>query len=529
MANKLPIYLDYASTTPADAQVVAQMLMCMGQGDAFGNAASLHYYGVKAKEMIENARTQVADLINAQKKEIVFTSGATEAINLALKGAALYYQTRGNHIITAVTEHKAVLDSVLELEKLGFKITFLSVQKNGTIKIDDLINAITSKTILISLMYVNNEIGVIQDIPYIANLTRAKDILLHVDCVQAIGKLVIDVKTTPIDLLSVSAHKIYGPKGVGALYVRAKPKVRLQALLHGGGHEDGLRSGTLATQQIVGFGTACLILKKEMQAEIKKLENLRQKFCKLISEIPNIYFNTDLNNSAAHIVNISFKGINGEALLMAINRIAVSSGAACTMANLEPSYVLRALNVENELAKGSLRISFGRFTTDKEIEFAVKVIKTNVERLRALSLFYDINDYDFTKNRKIFLPANYVSDRSTLYNRKSLTQYLNLSNDNIGKFCNDKNIFTAYVGSYENGTMLQLQLKMDNDKIVAVKFKVYGCGFAIGTIAFFAQEIKNKTLVSAKLITPEEVENAIELPDGKKYLARLVAGLLKDF
>lgn len=384
-----PIYLDYAATTPIDRRVLDKMLPYMAE--MFGNPASnSHAYGWEAEEAVEEARKNIADLINADSKEIVFTSGATESNNLAIKGAAQFYKTKGKHLITVKTEHKAVLDTMRELERQGFEVTYLGVQENGLIDLEELKAAIRPDTILISVMWVNNEIGVIQNIPEIGKICREHKIIFHVDAAQACGKTPVDVETANVDLLSMSAHKIYGPKGIGALYVRRKPRVRLEAQMHGGGHERGFRSGTLPTHQIVGMGEAFRLAKLELEQDTAHALKLRQIFLDGIKDIEEVYINGDLENRVATNLNVSFNFVEGESLIMAVKELAVSSGSACTSASLEPSYVLRALGRNDELAHSSLRITFGRMTTEEEVKFAAELIKSQIGKLREMSPLWEM-------------------------------------------------------------------------------------------------------------------------------------------
>lgn len=389
MTPHFPIYMDYGATTPVDPRVVDAMIPWLREH--FGNPASrTHAYGWEAEEAVEKARVQVADLIGADPREIVWTSGATESNNLAIKGAAHFYKTRGKHIITVKTEHKAVLDTVRELERQGFEATYLDVKDDGLLDFDVLKAAIRPDTILISVMMVNNEIGVIQDIPAIGALCREKGIVFHVDAAQATGKVEIDLKTLPVDLMSLASHKTYGPKGIGALYVRRKPRIRIEAQMHGGGHERGMRSGTLPTHQIVGMGEAFRIAKEEVQAENARVLALRQRLWNGLQEIEQIFLNGDLERRVPHNLNVSFNFVEGESLIMGIKGIAVSSGSACTSASLEPSYVLRALGRSDELAHSSLRMTIGRFTTEEEIDFVVTTLKERVAKLRELSPLWDM-------------------------------------------------------------------------------------------------------------------------------------------
>ena len=387
--NKPIIYLDYAATTPVDKRVAAKMIPYLSE--IFGNPASnSHAYGWDAEEAVEEARQHIADLINADAKEIVFTSGATESDNLAIKGAAHFYQTKGKHLITVKTEHKAVLDTMRELERQGFEVSYLDVQENGLLDLESLKAAIRPDTILVSVMWVNNEIGVIQNIPEIGKICREHKIIFHVDAAQAAGKTPIDVQAANVDLMSLSAHKIYGPKGIGALYVRRKPRVRLETQMHGGGHERGFRSGTLPTHQIVGMGEAFRLAREELQQDIAHAQKLRDIFLKGIEEIEEVYINGDLTYRVANNLNISFNFVEGESLIMAVKELAVSSGSACTSASLEPSYVLRALGRNDELAHSSLRITFGRMTTEEDVRFAADLIKKQISKLREMSPLWEM-------------------------------------------------------------------------------------------------------------------------------------------
>ena len=386
MTPHFPIYLDYGATTPVDPRVAEAMIPWISEH--FGNAASRsHAWGWEAEAAIEKAREQVADLIGADPREIVWTSGATESDNLAIKGAAHFYKSKGKHLITVKTEHKAVLDTMRELERQGFEVTYLDVQENGLIDMDVLKAAIRPDTILISVMFVNNEIGVVQDIPAIGALCREKGIIFHVDAAQATGKVEVDVKTMPIDLMSLASHKTYGPKGIGALYVRRKPRVRIEAQMHGGGHERGMRSGTLPTHQCVGMGEAFRLAKEEMQKDHEHAARLQKRLLDGLKEIDQVFVNGDLEHRVPHNLNMSFNFVEGESLIMGIKGLAVSSGSACTSASLEPSYVGRS----DELAHSSLRMTFGRFTTEEEVDYAINTIKENVAKLRELSPLWEMH------------------------------------------------------------------------------------------------------------------------------------------
>jgi cysteine desulfurase len=387
---KTPIYLDYSATTPVDPRVAEKMIPYITEH--FGNPASRsHSFGWTAEKAVENAREEVAKLVNADPREIVWTSGATESNNLAIKGAANFYSGKGKHIITVQTEHKAVIDAVRELERVGFEATYLQPEPNGLVDIEKFKAAIRPDTVLASVMLVNNEIGVIQDIEAIGNICRENNIIFHVDAAQATGKVAIDLEKLPVDLMSFSAHKTYGPKGIGALYVRRKPRVRLEAQMHGGGHERGLRSGTLATHQIVGMGEAFRIAREEMELENARIRRLRDKLLSGLQEIDEVYVNGDLKQRVPHNLNISFNFVEGESLIMAVKDIAVSSGSACTSASLEPSYVLRALGRSDELAHSSIRFSIGRFTTEEDIDYTVALMKSKIGKLRELSPLWEMH------------------------------------------------------------------------------------------------------------------------------------------
>jgi cysteine desulfurase len=390
MSNmKRPIYLDYSATTPVDPRVAAKMIPFLTEN--FGNPASRsHVYGWDTEAAVEEAREQVADLVGADAKEIVFTSGATESINLALKGAANFYQTKGKHLITVATEHKATLDSMRDLERQGFELTYLQPEPDGLLDMGKFKAALRPDTIIVSIMMVNNEIGVIQDIAAIGNICREKGIIFHVDSAQATGKVPIDLSTLKVDLMSFSAHKTYGPKGMGALYVRRKPRVRIEAQIHGGGHERGFRSGTLATHQIVGMGEAFRLAKLEMATENDRIRMLRDRLWRGLSEMEEVFLNGDLEQRVPHNLNVSFNYVEGESLIMAIKDIAVSSGSACTSASLEPSYVLRALGRSDELAHSSIRFSIGRFTTVEDVDYTINLLKTKVGKLRELSPLWEM-------------------------------------------------------------------------------------------------------------------------------------------
>ncbi|HHY0361976.1 TPA: IscS subfamily cysteine desulfurase [Vibrio cholerae] len=388
---KLPIYLDYSATCPVDPRVAEKMVQYMTMDGTFGNPASRsHRYGWQAEEAVDTAREQIAALLNADPREIVFTSGATESDNLAIKGVAHFYNKQGKHIVTSKTEHKAVLDTMRQLEREGFEVTYLDPESNGLIDLAKLEAAMRDDTILVSIMHVNNEIGVVQDIAAIGELCRSRKVVFHVDAAQSAGKVAIDVQEMKVDLISLSAHKAYGPKGIGALYVRRKPRIRLEAQMHGGGHERGFRSGTLPTHQIVGMGEAFRIAKEELQQDYDHALKLRNRLLDGIKDMEAVTINGDLDQRVPHNLNVSFAFVEGESLLMALKDLAVSSGSACTSASLEPSYVLRALGLNDELAHSSIRFSFGRFTTEAEIDYAIELIRVAVDKLREMSPLWDM-------------------------------------------------------------------------------------------------------------------------------------------
>jgi cysteine desulfurase len=385
----LPIYLDYSATTPVDPRVVEKMMPYLTL--QFGNPASRsHQFGWDAEKAVDEARIQVAALVNANPKEIVWTSGATESDNLAIKGVAHFYQKKGKHIVTSKTEHKAVLDTCRQLEREGFSVTYLEPESNGLIALEKLEAAINDDTILVSIMHVNNEIGVISNIAEMGEITRANKVLFHVDAAQSAGKVPIDLQTMKVDLMSFSAHKVYGPKGIGALYVRRKPRVRLEAQMHGGGHERGMRSGTLPTHQIVGMGEAFRIAKEEMASENEHFQSLRDRLWNGLKDLEEVYVNGDIEQRISGNLNLSFNFVEGESLMMALKDLAVSSGSACTSASLEPSYVLRAIGRNDELAHSSIRFTLGRFTTEEEIDYAIPLIRAKIEKLRELSPLWEM-------------------------------------------------------------------------------------------------------------------------------------------
>ena len=391
MTVKTPIYLDYSATTPVDPRVADKMCRYLTPDGVFGNPASRsHPFGWEAEKAVEEARAQVAGLVNADPKEIIWTSGATESDNLAIKGAAHFYQKKGKHVVTCKTEHKAVLDSCRQLEREGYEVTYLDPEPNGLIDLDKFQAALRDDTVLVSIMHVNNEIGVIQDIAAIGEICRDRKIVFHVDAAQSAGKIPVDLQKMKVDLMSFSAHKVYGPKGIGALYVRRKPRVRLEAQMHGGGHERGLRSGTLATHQIVGMGEAFRIAGEEMVEESRRLAALRDRLYEGFKDVEEVYVNGDMEQRIPGNLNISFNFVEGESLIMALKDLAVSSGSACTSASLEPSYVLRALGRNDELAHSSIRFTIGRFTTEEEIDYTIGLVKDKIVKLRELSPLWEM-------------------------------------------------------------------------------------------------------------------------------------------
>ena len=392
MSTQSTIYLDYASTTPVDPRVASKMMEFLTPEGEFGNPASRsHRFGWKADEAVEEARSHVANLVNCDPREIVWTSGATEADNLAIKGVARFYKSKGNHIVTSKIEHKAVLDPCRQLEREGFEVTYLDPDDKGVISSNAVQSAIKDNTVLVSIMHINNELGTVNNIEKIGEVVRDRGIFFHVDAAQSTGKVEIDLEKIPVDLMSFSAHKTYGPKGIGALYVRRKPRVRLEALIHGGGHERGMRSGTLATHQIVGMGEAFRLANNEMQDDLVKITKFHEKFLQKVREIDHVYINGDLDNKVPNILNISFNFVEGESLIMGLKDIAVSSGSACTSASLEPSYVLRALGRKDELAHSSIRFSFGRFTSEDDVEDTLNILGNVVQRLRELSPLWEMH------------------------------------------------------------------------------------------------------------------------------------------
>lgn len=514
----LPIYLDYGATTPVDPRVVQAMLVWLGAH--FGNPASgSHAWGQEAAEAVEQARAHVADLIGAQPRDIVWTSGATESINLALKGAAQFYQDKGKHLITLKTEHKAVLDTMHELERQGFEVSYLDVQPNGLLDLAQLEAAIRPDTILASVLFVNNEIGVVQDVAAIGALCRAKGVLLHVDAAQATGRVAIDLASLPIDLMSMTAHKTYGPKGVGALYVRRKPLVRLQAQIHGGGHERGMRSGTLPTHQIVGMGEAFRLAKAQMAQDLAHASALQQRLYQGLQGLQGLAqmrINGDQSQHVPQNLSVSFEGIQGEALMQGIQeQLAVSSGSACTSASQEPSHVLLALGLGHALAHSSLRITFGRFTTESEIDQAIASITHTVTRLRHISPLCTLEQTEEAAATTADIALLDIPPR-------------------VGSFAADAlGLGSAQVGTADSGAIIALQIQVQLDKqtgsevIAQARFKAFGCPDTIATAAWLAQWLEGKTLEQASALSSTDAVQALALAPVKLHCALLAEDAAK--
>ena len=527
---KLPIYLDYSATTPVDPRVAEKMMQFMTMDGTFGNPASRsHRFGWQAEEAVDIARNQIADLVGADPREIVFTSGATESDNLAIKGAANFYQKKGKHIITSKTEHKAVLDTCRQLEREGFEVTYLAPQRNGIIDLKELEAAMRDDTILVSIMHVNNEIGVVQDIAAIGEMCRARGIIYHVDATQSVGKLPIDLSQLKVDLMSFSGHKIYGPKGIGALYVRRKPRVRIEAQMHGGGHERGMRSGTLPVHQIVGMGEAYRIAKEEMATEMERLRGLRNRLWNGIKDIEEVYLNGDLEHGAPNILNVSFNYVEGESLIMALKDLAVSSGSACTSASLEPSYVLRALGLNDELAHSSIRFSLGRFTTEEEIDYTIELVRKSIGRLRDLSPLWEMYKQGVDLN-SIEWAHQSVSESGEFimaYSEKVIDHYENPRN--VGSFDNnDENVGSGMVGAPACGDVMKLQIKVNDEGIIEdARFKTYGCGSAIASSSLVTEWVKGKSLDEAQAIKNTDIAEELELPPVKIHCSILAEDAIK--
>lgn len=528
---KLPIYLDYSATTPVDPRVAEKMMQFMTMDGTFGNPASRsHRFGWQAEEAVDIARNQIADLVGADPREIVFTSGATESDNLAIKGAANFYQKKGKHIITSKTEHKAVLDTCRQLEREGFEVTYLAPQRNGIIDLKELEAAMRDDTILVSIMHVNNEIGVVQDIAAIGEMCRARGIIYHVDATQSVGKLPIDLSQLKVDLMSFSGHKIYGPKGIGALYVRRKPRVRIEAQMHGGGHERGMRSGTLPVHQIVGMGEAYRIAKEEMATEMERLRGLRNRLWNGIKDIEEVYLNGDLEHGAPNILNVSFNYVEGESLIMALKDLAVSSGSACTSASLEPSYVLRALGLNDELAHSSIRFSLGRFTTEEEIDYTIELVRKSIGRLRDLSPLWemykqgvDLNSIEWAHHQSVSESGEFIM----AYSEKVIDHYENPRN--VGSFDNnDENVGSGMVGAPACGDVMKLQIKVNDEGIIEdARFKTYGCGSAIASSSLVTEWVKGKSLDEAQAIKNTDIAEELELPPVKIHCSILAEDAIK--
>ena len=534
---KTPVYFDYAATTPVDKRVAEKMMRYLTTDGVFGNPASRsHLFGWKAEEAVEEAREEVARLLNADTREIVWTSGATEADNLAIKGVARFYRDRGRHIVTAATEHKAVLDTCRQLEREGFEVTYLNPDSEGIISADQVGQALRDDTILVSLMHVNNETGTVTDVEAIGAMTRERGIFFHVDAAQSAGKIPIDTARMNIDLMSVCAHKIYGPKGVGALYVRRKPRVRLEAMIHGGGHERGMRSGTLPVHQLAGMGEAFRLARELMDEEVPRIRQLRDRLRNSLTEMEETFVNGSQEHCVCGIVNVSFNFVEGESLLMALKDIALSSGSACTSASLEPSYVLRALGRSDELAHSSLRFSLGRFTTTEEVDYAVSKVRQAVSRLRELSPLWDMyrDGVDLRKlhikNKKTDKSCGVLppEDKDMAYSEKVIDHYENPRN--VGKLDdNDEQVGTGMVGAPACGDVMRLQIRVNDDGVIEdARFKTYGCGSAIASSSLATEWMKNKTLDEALDIRNKDIAEELALPPVKIHCSVLAEDAIKE-
>lgn len=483
MTSRKPIYFDYAATTPVDPRVAEKMWGYLTLEGTFANPAShTHAYGFEAKEAVELARKQLADLIHADPKEILWTSGATEANNLAILGAMKFYKKKGNHLIAVKTEHKSVIDTCKFLESEGVHVTYLTPRQNGIVDSNDLKEAIQPNTVLVSIMHVNNEIGVIQDIQTLGEICQRAQVFFHVDAAQSLGRLSIDLNQLPVDLMSFSAHKLYGPKGVGALYIRRKPRIRLEPMIYGGGHEQGLRSGTLALHQIVGFGEACRIIQSELHSESGRLKKFRDSLWKSLQSLPQVFLNGSLETLVHGIINFSVAGVEGDALLWAIKDLAVSTGSACTSADIIPSYVLRALGVPDNLAHSSLRLSIGRFTTEEEIDYAARYLIEKITWLRSIT------------------PQAGVLE------------------------CTQKNAFMAEVITPDKTTHLQLVVTIEHNTISKAKFKVLGCPAAIRCLTFITEYLTGSSVDKMKEVNAKFLIETLQIAK-EKYS---VAGLMED-
>ena len=516
----LPIYFDYAATTPMDPAVQQAMLRYLTQDGLFGNPSSSHVYGEQAQEAINEAQIAVAQLINADPGSLLWTSGATEAINLALKGVADFYQHKGSHIITVCTEHQATLESCQALADKGFNISYLPVLKSGLLDLNILEQAITEQTILVSVMQVNNETGIIQDIAAIAKLCKARKVLLHVDAAQSVGKIAVDVQALDVDLLSFSAHKIYGPKGCGALYLRQKPKVRLTPLVHGGAQQAGLRSGTLATAQIIGMGMASKIAQRLLTEEKQRLYELRQQLWEGIKSLPGIQLNGDLSQQIPGILNVSFADIEGEALLMSLAGLALSSGSACNATNIEPSHVLTAMGCSAPLAHSALRFSIGRFTSFEHIQAAIEHLTKAVYRCLSLSPFYEgtLPNLSLRLNTEVVLTKHYSV--AVWENFLQIEEEQNLDSPEYP-------VFTIEEGTRLQGNVVQLSIQLKDKRIVNARFKAYGCGVMLATAAFATKELKGKTLEHAQLINSNYLISQLQLAPSKFHCALRMEDCIK--
>ncbi len=524
---KIPIYMDYHATTPVDRRVLEAMLPYFSE--EFGNAASKsHAFGWRAEEAVEAAREEVAKLVGASAKEIVWTSGATESDNLAVKGAAQFYQSKGKHLVTCKTEHKAVLDSMHALERQGFEVTFLDVEKDGRLDPARLAAALRKDTTLVSIMHANNETGVVHPIEEIGRVTRAAGVLFHCDAVQGVGKVPFDVEKANVDLASLSAHKMYGPKGMGALYVRRKPRVRLVAQMDGGGHERGFRSGTLNVPGIVGFGKAAELARLEGAAEAERVLALRERLRRGLQAGLDLL---TVNGSLAHRVpgnlNVSFAYVEGEALMMAIKDVAVSSGSACTSASLEPSYVLRAMGISEDLAHSSIRFGLGRFTTAEEVDHVIRLVVEKVAKLREMSPLYEmVKDGRGSLPDRVGEPA-LKEEEKMAYSEKLLDHYENPRN--VGSLDkNDPDVGTGLVGAPACGDVMKLQIRVSDDGVIEdAKFKTFGCGSAIASSSLVTEWVKGKTVDEALTIKNTDVANELNLPPVKIHCSVLAEDAIK--
>ncbi|MDX1497202.1 MAG: aminotransferase class V-fold PLP-dependent enzyme [Salinisphaeraceae bacterium] len=513
-----PIYLDYAATTPADPVVVEAMQRALTHDGNFGNPASRqHAFGRSAAQAVEQAREQVAEAINAEPAEIIWTSGATESNNLAIKGAAEAYADRGRHLITLKTEHKSVVDCYRQLEQAGWRVTWLLPDEQGRLApqqlSDAITQAITQETVLVSVMAVNNETGVMQDLEALGRVTAEHGVLLHVDAAQALGKIPVDVSAWQADLVSVSAHKCYGPKGIGALYVRRQPRARLKAQMHGGGHERGLRSGTLPTHQIVGFGQACALLRQNLSAERARIQALHERLWSGLSKLPEVYRNGSAQHGVGHILNLSFAGVDGEALHAGLApMMAVSSGSACTAASQESSYVLRALGRDDELAYASVRLSLGRWTSEAEIDAVIEHVQAHVGYLRSLSPHW-VSDYEHS-------PAMPAEDAGHPDYSTAAWRYF-LDGSRVGYWVDEPSVLSAQAQTPGSRAMLQLQARIENECIADTRFQVYGCVSAIACGAWLAQWLIGKSLDELNTLQASDIDTALALAPVKRHCALL--------